>query len=251
MFATPLFDRAAPVLRRATSLLAVLSVLTVTACGDDDDGPSGPGGAITGTWELDGDYMRITSTEIQFFTDAGNCFVRADTEIVDRDGDVYTVEYEGIQFEFEISRSGDNLTFSDGVQEVVFESSNVNVANLEICTAPELPACNTLPEIEFNGTLISDLESSDPVDEFGAHYELFRIVIEAGQPDPVVIEMNAEFDAYLYVYDASGNIVAENDDWELGTTDSRIDLSEPDGCYIVKASSFDAGETGTYELFFF
>ena len=65
------------------------------------------------------------------------------------------------------------------------------------------------------------------------------------------------FDAYLEVYDGSGNLVASNDDG-TGSTDAVITLSE---CYrgsdsnllfalTARATSYDAGSTGPYTLEF-
>ena len=71
-------------------------------------------------------------------------------------------------------------------------------------------------------------------------------------PDPVVVEMNSTgFDTYLFVYDDDENIVAENDDFDGTTTDARVDLSLADGCYIVMATSFFIGDTGSYQLWFY
>lgn len=254
MLATDLFHMSTALLRRATRVVAVVCVLALVACGDDDDdGPAGPGDGIVGTWQSTAseEYLRITADEIHLFIGAGACFLASEAEIVARDGDLYTLDFGGIQIEVEIRRSGDNLILSDGEDESVYEPSSVDVDELEICTTPELPACSTLPELGFGTSEIGDLEETDPTDEFGAHFDLYRIEIDGTLPDPVVIEMNStEFDTYLYVFDEAGNIVGENDDWESGT-DSRIDLSQPDGCYIVKASSFDFGVTGGYEVFFF
>lgn len=47
-----------------------------------------------------------------------------------------------------------------------------------------------------------------------------------------------EFDAYLYLYDANGNLLAENDDFEPGTFDAGITRTLAAGEYYIVASSF-------------
>lgn len=250
--------RAGSLLRRVLPLFVLLAVtLGAGACsGDDDDDPSGPGGSIIGTWTAeDGTsvlYLEITETHIRTFLGSGGpCFVTQTFEILDQDGAVYTIEAEGngIQFETEIRRSGDNLVIDD---EETWEPSDVDVDELDICGPVELPACSALTELGFEtGAESGDLDAGDPVDAFGAFYELHSIVIDGTMPDAVAVEMNStDFDAYLVVFDDAGNAVAENDDRDLGTTDARVDLSLAAGCYIVMATSFAAGETGGYQISF-
>ena len=57
-------------------------------------------------------------------------------------------------------------------------------------------------------------------------------------------------DAWLEIYDGSGNIVAANDDDDAAspTTDSAIRLFAPAGSYFLAATSYAPGETGSYQL---
>ena len=56
-------------------------------------------------------------------------------------------------------------------------------------------------------------------------------------------------DAYLVLQDAvTGAVIAENDDAVQGNTDSRITASFPPGQYIVNASTYEFGETGSFTL---
>ena len=253
MFADALQD-AGSLLRRILPLFVVAAVgLGAAACGDDD--PSDEGGSIEGMWTFTGDddaryYLYITSEMVTSYsaTGTGECVIETEFEIVDVDGDTYTLAHGELEQELELRRSGDDLLV-DGLE---WESSNVDPDDLELCEPFELPACSTLPEVEFGSSVVGDLETSDPLDPFGAYYDGYRIEVTSGMPDPVVVELNSgAFDAYLSVYDEAGNEIAFNDDWDATGTDSRIDLSVEPGCYIVMATSWNTGETGQYELLFY
>jgi len=58
---------------------------------------------------------------------------------------------------------------------------------------------------------------------------------------------SSAFDAFLVLADASGNIIETNDD-AGGTSDSRIVRTLAAGTYRIRASTHDAGATGTYQL---
>lgn len=245
--------RAGSLLRRILSLCLIVVVAAgATACGDDD--PSGPGESIRGTWVLDtgGEplYFEITSTTITVYEDIGPCVITEEYEIIDQDGDVYTLRHieSGFEEEVEIRRDDDTLFFDDDP----LEQSNVDVDDFEVCSVPEAPSCASVPEIQFGFSELGDLEAGDPVDDIGAFYDWYSIVIDDTQPDPAVLAVDSEdFDTYLIVYDEAGNEIARNDDYDDMSTNARLDLSEPDGCYLVLVTSYGAGETGAYEVLFF
>ncbi len=68
----------------------------------------------------------------------------------------------------------------------------------------------------------------------------------------VIIDLRSQaFDAYLYLYDASGFLVAENDDASSETgTDSQLVLELPAGVYNLVVTSYEDAEkkTGLYNL---
>jgi hypothetical protein len=67
-----------------------------------------------------------------------------------------------------------------------------------------------------------------------------------------VVKKDGDLDTLLYLLDAQGNIIAENDDRESGVTDSRIVFpSAPAGDYIVVVTRYKVTEgktSGTFEL---
>ena len=58
---------------------------------------------------------------------------------------------------------------------------------------------------------------------------------------------SAEFDAYLFLYDPSGNIIQEDDDG-AGGLNARISRSLTAAWYVIEVSSSFEGEVGNYTL---
>ena len=82
------------------------------------------------------------------------------------------------------------------------------------------------------------------------YLDAYRYVVS--EPTEAIIDLRSKaFDAYLYLYDNSGHIVAENDDASDETgTDAQLVLELPAGVYeIVVTSYIDADKkTGLYNL---
>ena len=65
--------------------------------------------------------------------------------------------------------------------------------------------------------------------------------------DRVTIAMNADFDTYLELYDASGRLIAENDDYN--GLNSQIDITLPSsGAYVIVARGFESQASGAFTL---
>lgn len=256
MFASPLFERAAAVVRRAAALAAIASTVTLAACGDDGDGGTGPGGSINGMWtaEEDGEreYVYITSETITIYADfGGDCFTAIEFDIIERDGNDYTIEFMGETETVEITRNGDNLTVDDGAGAFVYTSSNVDPDDLELCDGggpgPEPVTCSSLPSLP-DGTTNGSLTTSDG--EGGLYYDMYRLQLSSTQTVQLTLRSNA-FDAYLYLFgDNIDEFIAEDDDSGEGTTgfDSQITETLSAGCYIVMATSYEGDVTGNYSL---
>ena len=76
-----------------------------------------------------------------------------------------------------------------------------------------------------------------------ARYYVFKVAMLVG----VQIDLSSEIDAYLYLLDADGNVLEENDDWQNGT-DSRISRHLSTGTYTIEATTFDEEESGEFSL---
>lgn len=104
--------------------------------------------------------------------------------------------------------------------------------------------------LEVGRTVSGDLATGDQVLDDGSLYDEYEIEAQAGQT--LVITMRSgDFDAYLSLRDASGEVVESNDDGESlgGSTDAQIVFKvERSGRYRVYANSLGDGETGRYTL---
>jgi hypothetical protein len=100
-------------------ILACTLVLTSTAASCDEDEPSGPGSGIAGLWMSEDEevVLDITASRVSvLFLTFDECYeLDARYDIVDRDGDTFTLEDdEGDDFELEVERDGDELLVTEG-----------------------------------------------------------------------------------------------------------------------------------------
>lgn len=117
---------------------------------------------------------------------------------------------------------------------------------LSVAVAPALP---TLP---VPGTRSGLLTTSDPEDPnypgtYADDYELTGV--SSGQTVTVLMQ-SVPIDCYLFLIDAAdGSIIDFNDDADGSTTNSELTFVIEEGIdYVIRATSYDAGETGGYTL---
>ncbi|TMM46122.1 M10 family metallopeptidase C-terminal domain-containing protein [Qipengyuania marisflavi] len=89
--------------------------------------------------------------------------------------------------------------------------------------------------------------------EVAGDHDWFRIDLAAGQTLSIVLTGYGDdslIDPYLYLRDASGNLVAENDDVTPGSDrNSRIDFEATTaGTYYIDVGAWDEGYAGDYQL---
>jgi len=94
---------------------------------------------------------------------------------------------------------------------------------------------------------IGYLAAGDETLESGEYYEVYSLSGTAG--DYVVIDLqSSDFDPYLILAAPSGAHF-ENDDYEGDASRSRLAMELPEsGDYVIAVTSYEAGETGAYEL---
>ncbi|MBE7385086.1 MAG: tetratricopeptide repeat protein [Leptolyngbya sp. SIO1E4] len=94
----------------------------------------------------------------------------------------------------------------------------------------------------INGTLGTD----DAVLDGGEYYEIHTF--EGAEGQTITIDLvSEEFDTYLVVFGPEGDRVGENDDGD--NSNAQIWLTLPStGTYTVWATSYSAGEVGSYQL---
>lgn len=100
-------------------------------------------------------------------------------------------------------------------------------------------------------TVTGELSQGDAVAGDGSWYDGWRVSLQEGQRVRAILR-SADFDAYLLVVqdtDYGLQAMAEDDDGLGEGLDSKIDFTAPeDGEYLIWATSFAPGETGTYQL---
>jgi hypothetical protein len=99
------------------------------------------------------------------------------------------------------------------------------------------------PLMEIEG----GLELRDQRDISGRYFDRYTFDVEDGQS--LTVEMtSADLDAYLYVWDPTGEEVLSDDDGG-GDTDARVTVQDATpGQWTVYATSNDTGATGEYSL---
>ena len=96
-------------------------------------------------------------------------------------------------------------------------------------------------------TSYGTLGSSDEVWDGGAHYDVWRVAASAGRRVVVTMESD-DVDSYLRVLHNDGTRVATDDDGGSGSN-ARVEFQAAyTGDFLVIATSFETGETGSYRL---
>ena len=109
---------------------------------------------------------------------------------------------------------------------------------------PDIPGnSSTTTNITIGGSLSDALE-------FVGDHDWVRISLTAGQKIVITLDGITLEDPYLYLRDASGNLLAENDDISSGTIrDSRIVFTAPStGTYYIDIGAWNEDYAGTYQL---
>ena len=106
--------------------------------------------------------------------------------------------------------------------------------------------CDDPQAIAFGQTVTGTLDADDCLQPGGAFQESWELVLANDTTARIDLESDA-FDAFLVLKDSDGTILATNDDGGSGLN-SRIDRALTAGTYEIVASSFTAGQTGTYQL---
>ncbi len=101
--------------------------------------------------------------------------------------------------------------------------------------------------ISMGGSASGSLSSGDATLDSGEYRDLIAFDGQAGQS--VAVDMtSSDFDTYLALLTPDDETL-QNDDYEGSTSRSRIELTLPSsGRYVIIATSYAAGETGTYQV---
>ena len=141
-------------------------------------------------------------------------------------------EYTAIVTSYEAGQGGSytlNITMDEGRDDLHSESRDIS-------------------DLGTDGVHASGvLEAGDALLDSGEYQDRYVFDAQAGQALSVSMR-STDFDPYVGLHFPDGSGV-ENDDWEGDRDLSRIDLIAPEtGRYRVIATSYRAGETGSYTL---
>ncbi|WP_416673019.1 trypsin-like peptidase domain-containing protein [Egbenema bharatensis] len=100
--------------------------------------------------------------------------------------------------------------------------------------------------LQQEGTL--DESSSQVLEEDGSLYNEYEFTGEEGQSISIYME-SEDFDTFLVLTDAEGEVLAQNDDISSSNLNSLINFTLPAaGTYRIMANSFDSSGRGNYTL---
>lgn len=90
--------------------VAVLGAALLAGACTEEEGSTGPGEDVYGFWESQNDdlFIHIETDRITVYDDAGDCFDVAVLEILDREGDVFTLLEGDAEVVSTIARDGDD-----------------------------------------------------------------------------------------------------------------------------------------------
>ena len=235
--------------------LALVALIGAAAC---NDGGTGVGSdPITGTWvaEVQGGtlFLEISAEQVAYYqaADGEDCAERTVYDAEDLGGGDYrlTSTVTPISLEVRITANGDELRWQTDFGTAIFYRTGTDLSTLTICAGggddPTL-TCTDLPPVATGQDVAGSLAQTD-AEERGRYYDVYAFEPQA-QDTVTVTAASSEFDAYLYVYDAAGELLAENDDAAEGSTDAGLSLQVVPGCYRVEVTSLGSGATGAYTL---
>jgi hypothetical protein len=128
-------------------------------------------------------------------------------------------------------------------------ASYQQIGDYTVSLALGVPCSNAATPIESGQSLSGALEVTDCYDPFrqSSYHDRYTFTAEAGTQ--YVVEMTSStLDSYINVVDASGALVAANDDGGIGVN-SRLVFTPPEpGVYTIHATSFYYEETGSYTV---
>lgn len=95
-----------------------------------------------------------------------------------------------------------------------------------------------------------ELTDDSPQNDAGKPFDAYTFQAEQGQN--IAIDMHSDdLDTFLYLLDADGNVIDENDDHNGSRRHSHVQFTAPQaGEYTVRASCFDPDDRGVYTLTF-
>ncbi len=239
------------------SWLALLLV-GVLAAGCSDDGTSGVSDPILGTWVAqasDGTlYLEITADSLVYYAEAtvDDCADRFAYGLEPLGDNRYRLSsaVNTAITESTITAESGELRWDTGVGTAYFQTApGFDPGTLTVCAGggddPAL-TCTDLPQLALGQPVSGELTQDDEL-ERGRYYDVYGF--EPAMPLTGTITLSSSaVDSYLYVYDAGGTLIAENDDAASGSVDAGLQLQLVPVCYRIEVTTYADGQNGTYTL---
>ncbi|MEJ2503229.1 MAG: hypothetical protein P8177_07910, partial [Gemmatimonadota bacterium] len=183
--------------------------------------------------------------------DDEECADRFAFDLVPVDGSTYrlSARYTNAEVSATLEAADGRLTWPESPGAGTFLEAALDPATFPVCAGGgDDPAllCSELPTLSLDTLVEAELSEADSL-ERGRYYDLYRLEPVGGATATVTLGSEA-VDPYLYVYDAAGTLVAENDDADLSTLDAALTLPFDAACYRIEVTSFDAGALGSYTV---
>lgn len=219
----------------------------------------GFGGGGTGETGHNGDYgikrvgetviEQVTATEIQWTFDPGESntapgdsggpgFITVDGQRLLAGVTSYGTSYSAAFGD----QSGDVRVdaYTDWIDSIVGDAGGGDQGGV---TDDHGDSLATATELLLNG---SGAAAVDAVLEENGDRDMFIFEIDELSDVAIALKSNeAEVDTYLRLYDANGNLIAENDDFG-GTLNSNVNIELQAGTYAFSAAGYNDAEIGNY-----
>ncbi len=123
-------------------------------------------------------------------------------------------------------------------------------------TGPALaapPACPTISELDCDALVAGELDAGAACAlvingrDDGSVFDRYELRLTEDKPVTITLT-SADFDAFLYLYDADGDELAFDDDSGGGTNARVTAVLEAAGAYRLDVNGFFAGGVGAYSL---
>lgn len=126
-----------------------------------------------------------------------------------------------------------------------FDPGEVGAYTLSSQDLPGNVNCQ-LPWVVPNLAIDGQISATDCAD--GGYYsDIYAVVLQAGQRLNLSMTSTV-LDPYLIVFDASGNVMAQDDDSGTGLDAQLSYVAPATGVYLIDAGTSSTGETGAYTL---
>ncbi|MCP4217379.1 MAG: hypothetical protein GY765_22240 [bacterium] len=210
------------------------------------------GETISGSWS-EGCYSRInygSRAKSYQFTGIGGQTVKIEIDsttstylyLLDPEGNWLAsggyVDVENMNILYLLPESGTYTIEAVAVSAGTTENFSLSLACFTAeCTFPI--SCGD----SINGSWTASCPSLNQPGRYAKFYEF-----SAAADTPVIIDLEASSDTYLYLLDANGTTLASDNDGGTGLN-SRITYSPPsDGTYTIEATTYSPGITGDFTL---